>query len=77
MHDSAVMPKQLFESRKLQDLLFMIEIVITMKPDFTLHAYLTIKIMRKSAMKNKYFATEIKEFLSIWYTETGFSTSDN
>ena len=31
----------------------MIEIVITMKPDFTLRAYLTIKIMRKSAMKDK------------------------
>ena len=29
------------------------EIVLTMKASFTLRAYLTIKITRKSAMKNK------------------------
>ena len=29
--------------------------VLTMKAGFTLRAYLTIKITRKSAMKNKYF----------------------
>ena len=30
------------------------EIVLTMKPDFTLRAYLMIKITRKIAIKNKY-----------------------